>query len=150
MREKFMFIIHVIITLGSLQYGRASRKWAYDRAGASAETKKLPATDSVWSLDWRNRAAPRASGVCVKSQRWTPEQSGFNLSSWVARNFTDTEGWNFWHIPKTAGTSLYNSLKRSIQVCGITECSQYTEVPACRDSNATMVMGHQVTTTNHL
>ena len=93
--------------------------------------------------------ALRSLGVCNSSQPTAllaAIAAEYDVAAWAARDTSTVKQWNFFHIPKTAGTSLARTIMNSARNCGIDICEATKKRDAdvnCVGSNHPLVRGHQ-------
>lgn len=74
----------------------------------------------------------------------------FDVNEWLTREYSSTRLWNFFHIPKAAGTSLSGALDQAARKCGAKVCHLTPRqgphgfhLGECSNSDAALVSGHQ-------
>jgi len=104
------------------------REWAAQRYGSRTVPRpKRPAASGALALAFSN-----GTGAQTK------------ISGGTSSKFQEVEQWNFFHIPKCAGTSLIAALERQAKAHGIGTCNGHSQAEEeCSKSDAGLIYGHQ-------
>lgn len=128
-----------------LELYSAAQRFTIPSTEVAHEEGFLPATE----FKFRGITAQdaRASGLCT-APKWHREvawtSTDRRIFEWAQRRHGDVDQWNFFHIPKCAGSSLIFALEDSATKAGLEVCNGKSNARSlCRNSNASLVHGHQ-------